>query len=131
MTNTFADKLIGMQLVSWDDDRKIMTVKKGNNLFKLVFDDSKEGGCCGYNDFFAELFVSNEELKRNPVITKLECERSGDEENADSVRITFLGEAKKIMTINSLSSSGSGWCYGATVTVKCEALSIDETVTGW
>jgi ATP-dependent protease HslVU (ClpYQ) ATPase subunit len=33
-------KLIGMQLVNWDEKEKILTVKKGENLYHLVFDDS-------------------------------------------------------------------------------------------
>lgn len=131
MTNTFADKLIGMQLVSWEDATKTLIVQKGEERFKLVFDDSDEGDCCGYNEFFVELTASDDELKRNPVITNVSAERSGEDEDCDSLEITFLGESKKIMTISSVSGSGSGWCYGAIVTVKCEALAIDETVTGW
>lgn len=130
MTNTFANKLIGMQLVSWDDNEKTLTVKKGEDLFKLVFDDSDEGDCCGYNDFFVELLVSEDELKRNPVITNLEYERE-DGEYGEALHITFLGEAKKIMTVNSESGSGSGWSYGAVVTVKCKGLDIDEAITEW
>ena len=131
MTNTFADKLIGMQLVSWEDAKKTLVVQKGEERFKLVFDDSDEGDCCGYNEFFVELIASDDELKRNPVITNVSAERSGVDEDFDSLKITFLGESKKIMSISSVSGSGSGWCYGAIVTVKCEALAIDETVTGW
>ena len=92
MTGMFADKLIGMQLVSWDDNEKTLTVKKGNDLFKLAFDDSDEGDCCGYNDFFVELLVSEDELKRNPVITNLEYVHSDSEEDeCDSLVLTFFG----------------------------------------
>lgn len=130
MTNTFADKLIGMQLVSWDDNEKALVVRKGEEHFKLVFDDSDEGSCCGYNNLFVELLVTEDELKRNPVIVKCEAKRD-DDDDGDHIKLTFFGESKKIMTIDSESGSGSGWCYGAVVTVDCAGLGIDEAITSW
>lgn len=130
MTNTFADKLIGMQLMSWDEAENTLIVKKGEEYFKLVFDDSDEGDCCGYNSLFVELFVSESELSRNPVIVKCEAKRE-DCDNSDHMKLTFFGEAKKIMTIDSDSGSGSGWCYGACVTVECVGLGINEVITSW
>lgn len=132
MTETFANKLIGMQLVGWDDEQKTLTVKKDDEIFKLVFDDTDEGDCCGYNTFFAELIATSDEIARNPIITNVlneHHENSGWE--SETLKITFFGESKKLLCINSESGSGSGWCYGAIVTVKCEALGIDDCVTSW
>lgn len=130
-TGTFADKLIGMQIVSWDNNEKTLTVKKGEEQIKLVFDDSDEGDCCGYNNFFVDLYVTDEELKRNPAIVKCEVEYSEKDWECEQLKLTFIGEAKKLMTIDSCSGSASGFCYGAVVTVKCKALDIDECVTSW
>lgn len=127
---SFTSMLIGMQLIGWDDGKKILTVKDRSKLFDLVFDDSDEGDCCGYNVFFAELFTSEEDLAQNPIITRVEVEKNVecDEEKA---KITFFGGAKKLLKLESLSSSGSGWTYGACVTVRCKAMELDEVVTEW
>jgi hypothetical protein len=127
-------KLIGMQLVNWDEKEKILTVKKGENLYHLVFDDSDNGACCGYNEFFAELYVHPHETERNPIITKVEIEDVGGDEwtkERDSFVITFFGESKALLHMESMSTSGSGECYGACVKVKCNALNIDERITSW
>lgn len=128
----FPDILIGMQLVGWDDQRKILTVKDENGKpCDLVFDDSNEGDCCGYNDFFAELLVSDHDASLNPIITRVEVKRPEENYFEDNVKITFFGGAKKIFCIDSESGSGSGWCYGACVTVKCEAIDLYDYVTVW
>lgn len=132
--NYFSDVLIGMQLIGWNDQEKILTVKDVNGKqYDLVFDDSDEGDCCGYNDFFAELLVSDHDASLNPIITRIEVEKPEKEgsEVCENVKITFFGGAKKIFYINSESGSGSGWCYGACVTVKCEAIGLKEYVTSW
>lgn len=127
-------KLIGMQLVNWDEKEKILTVKKGENLYHLVFDDSDIGGCCGYNKFFAELYAHPHETERNPIITKVEIEDVGSDvwgEECDSFIITFFGESKPLLHMESASGSGSGWHYGACVAVRCKAMGIDESITSW
>lgn len=129
--NEFPYLLIGMQLVKWDDDKKILTVKKEDQLLDLVFDDSDEGDCCGYNEFFANLLVSDDDLSLNPVITNVEVLHNSDADDWQESKITFFGEAKKLLCIESESGSGSGWCYGACVTVKCDALGLSELVTSW
>lgn len=57
------DKIIGAQLVRLDE--KGFEVKKGNSLYHFDFIED-EGGCCGYNDISTQLFISEEELARNP-----------------------------------------------------------------
>ena len=129
--NEFPYLLIGMQLVKWDDDKKILTVKNEDQLLDLVFDDSDEGDCCGYNEFFANLLVSDDDLSLNPVITNVEVLHNSDADDWQESKITFFGESKKLLCIESESGSGSGWSYGACVTVKCDAIGLSELVTSW
>jgi hypothetical protein len=124
------DNLIGMQLVEWDDDTKILTVRNGEDFHRIEIDDSDCGGCCGYNEFFAELHVDCEKMGENPVITHAEACEDGDD--CDKMVITFFGGAEKLISLHSESGSGSGWCYGACVKVRCKSLDMDgETITSW
>ena len=90
--NEFPYLLIGMQLVKWDDDKKILTVKNEDQLLDLVFDDSDEGDCCGYNEFFANLLVSDDDLSLNPVITNVEVLHNSDADDWQESKITFLSK---------------------------------------
>ncbi len=121
-------ELKGYQLVSIDEEK--IVVKKGDNSYILhIVED--EGDCCGFNEIQTDLFICNEELKRNPIITDIEMvaeDRGGDGENC---KVTFFGEYKPMAELNTYSSSGSGWCYGAAVTLICEALELDETLSSW
>lgn len=133
----FPNMLIGMQLVGWDQENQILTVKNDEQYLNLVFDDSDEGDCCGFNNFFAELLVSEQDLSMNPIITHVEVDRGENTpldsswHDLDRVKITFFGAAKSLFTIDSESGSGSGWEYGACVTVKCDAIGLKEFVTAW
>ena len=120
--------LIGYQLVSINDE-EIIVRKDGKEFTLCIYEDY--GDCCGYNDITTELFISNEELKRNPIITNVEMEEIEDEEDGSRGRLTFLGEYNPIASVNSYSSSGSGWSYGACVTVECKMLGIDDTLSSW
>lgn len=124
------DNLIGMQLVDWDDDTQILTVRNGEDFHRIEIDDSDCGDCCGYNEFFAELHVDREKMGENPVITHAEaCE---DDDYCDKMVIAFFGGAEKLISLHSESGSGSGWCYGACVKVRCKSLDMDgETITSW
>lgn len=120
------EKLIGAQIVSVGDD--CIEVKKGDEFFKLEI-TSDDGDCCGFADFTTNLLYSPNDL-RNPVITNVTRK---DEEgyDGDSSIITFFGESKLLATIESNAGSGSGWSYGAFVTLRCTALGIDETLSSW
>lgn len=125
--------LVGYQLVSIDDVK--IVVRKGNSEYTLCINEDY-GDCCGYNEFSTKLLVSEDELVRNPIITNVEVEETiaRREENwfdGQGAKITFFGEVKPIAELDSFSSSGSGWCYGACVTIVCEALEMDETITSW
>ena len=118
--------LIGYQLVSIDDTK--IVVRKGNSTYELLIEDDN-GDCCGYNDFNTKLLISETELERNPVITNVEVEE--DEDDGMSAKVTFFGEYKPVAELNSFSFSGSGWCYGACVSIVCKELDMDEIITQW
>lgn len=121
--------LVGYQLVSINDN--CIVVRKGNSEYTLNIDEDY-GDCCGYNDINTKLLVSENELARNPVITNVEVEDTcSDSSYGDGTKITFFGEVKPIAELDSFSSSGSGWCYGACVTIVCNELKLDETITSW
>ena len=121
--------LIGYQLVSIDDES--IVVKKGDSIYKLLITEDY-GDCCGYNELSTKLLISNDELNRNPVITNviLESEEDGYGEY-DKAKVTFFGEFKPLAELDSLSSSGSGWCYGACVTIECDVLDMYQEITRW
>ena len=116
-------KLVGMKLI--DLNRTGFTVEDtdGERL-RFVFDED-EGDCCGFNEIQTTLSISK---KNPPVITKVQYQdvTEGDE---DAVIITFFGLDKEIAEIFSMSSSGSGWAYGATVAVKCREINFTEVIT--
>ena len=120
------DKLIGAQILSVCDSH--IEVKKGEEHFKLeiVHDD---GDCCGYADFKTNLLYTPNDL-RNPVITNITRE-DGEDDECDSSIITFYGESKALASIESNAGSGSGWGYGAFVSLQCKALDIDENLASW
>ena len=121
--------LLGAQLVEFDD-KHIVVKDEFGNVQTFVFEED-EGGCCGFNNLVNTLFISKEDLARNPVITKIECCAVGEWEYEDRVIITLFGEAAKLAEIDSLSSSGSGWCYGACVTLRCVQTKESTVITSW
>lgn len=124
--------LIGYRLVQIDNDKII--VKKDDKLYVLEIKEDY-GGCCGYNDVETHLLIEENEIEKNPIITNIEYEDTEKEQykyfDGNSVRITFYGNNKQLANIESLSSSGSGWGYGACVTIECKDLNIDEIITEW
>lgn len=120
-------ELIGYQLVSIDDTR--ILVRKGDSTYELIIEEDY-GDCCGYNEIDTKLLISNDELERNPIITNVITEDNDDGWSYEA-KITFFGESKPLAELNSLSSSGSGWCYGACVTIVCKDLNMSETITQW
>ena len=124
--------LVGYQLVQIDNKKII--IKKDDKTYTLNIEED-EGDCCGYNEIQTHLLIDNEEIEKNPIITNVEYENTEKEQdrwfNGESVRITFYGNNKQLANIESLSSSGSGWNYGACVNIKCKDLNINEEITGW
>lgn len=119
--------LIGYQLVSIDDSK--IVVRKGDTEYTLNIEECP-GDCCGYNDIVTKLLISDTELNRNPVITNVEITNEVDG-HGESGRIAFFGEYKPMAVVDTYSSSGSGWAYGAFVWVYCDALKINEEVSSW
>lgn len=121
--------LVGFQLV--DINNSYIIVRKDNEQYALEIVEDY-GGCCGYNEIETKLLITNDELERNPIITNITFDTSDkDESYGDSVKITFFGEVKPIATLDSFSSSGSIWMYGACVSIRCKAIDMDEVITEW
>ena len=119
--------LVGFQLVNLDNDH--MIVRKKNQEFVLSF-SSDHGDCCGYANIETVLCFDRSSTKRNPVITNVEYADEGSEYQSE-IKITLFGENKKIAEVSAEAGSGSGWSYGANVTVSCNALGINETIVQW
>lgn len=116
-------KWVGMTLIDLDSDGFTVEDKNGRRLH-FVFEED-EGDCCGYNEIQTTLSMST---KNPPVITRVQYQNvtEGDE---DAIIITFFGLNKEIAEIFAMSSSGSGWAYGATVAVKCREINFTEIIT--
>lgn len=121
------EKLIGAQILTVNEDS--IEVKLGENIFKLKI-ESGGGGCCGYASFTTNLLYSENDF-RNPIITNVSLDNEENSYEGDSSVITFYGESKALATIESEAGSGSGWNYGAFVTLRCKALDIDEDLASW
>ena len=120
------ENLIGFQLVNLDDEQ--MIVQKDSKVYTLQF-ICEDGDCCGFSNVSNTLFIDTVNAKENPIITNIEYDSTNDD--SDIVKITLFGEIKKLAQIEAEAGSGSGWCYGATVTVECKPLEIDETLASW
>lgn len=119
------DELVGFELVEATCTH--MTVAKDGRTYKIEFDEDG-GDCCGCASITSTLVCKD---GMNPVITRVEYNRQNDGGEFDSVQITFFGMSKALAVIDSESSSGSGWCYGACASVSCKALGLDEIITSW
>lgn len=120
--------LIGYKLEKINNNE--IVISNDNKLHILKFEED-EGGCCGYNELETTLLIDG---KNKPIITNVKYEDVSEEDKwgeSEIIKITFFGENKEIANIKSKSSSGSGWCYGACVTVNCKELHIHETISSW
>jgi hypothetical protein len=124
MTN----ELIGAQLISFGKDKfKVKTAKGKVKTFVL---DEDEGDCCGYNEVVSTLLISKKELANNPIITDIK-ETDDEEDDGNRHILTLVGVSKPLAEINSYSSSGSGWCYGACVTLECKETRLSKILSHW
>ena len=121
------NELIGGQILEMENNSFVVRLKNGQTRNFILVED--EGDCCGYNVLQTELFYS-EGSKDNPAIVKIEYE-SNDDDEGDSLTITFFGAYAPLAKINSFSYSGSGWGYGATVSVVCRETKQEECLTSW
>lgn len=120
------EKLIGAQILTLNDDSIEVKLGDGIHTLEIISDD---GDCCGFADFTTNLLYSENDF-RNPVITNVELENK-DYHDGDSSIITFYGESKPLATIESEAGSGSGWSYGAFVSLRRKELDIDEDLASW
>ena len=119
--------LIGARLAT-ADDTGFEVIASNDKRYRFNF-ESDEGDCCGYNTISSNLLIEDES-EQNPIITKVR--HTTDEDNySQSCEITFFGISKPIYTAAIESSSGSGWCYGATVKLTCKECNFDEILTSW
>jgi hypothetical protein len=124
MTN----ELIGAQLISFGKDKfKVKTEKGKVRTFVL---DEDEGDCCGYNEVVSTLLIDKKELRNNPIITAIK-ESDTEEDDGNRHILTLVGISKPLAEINSYSSSGSGWCYGACVTLECKETRLSKILSHW
>ena len=115
--------LVGMTLLNLNEYGFTVENKDGEQLH-FVFDED-EGGCCGFNKIKTTLSISK---KNPPAITKVQYQDVTEGEE-DAVIITFFGLDREIAEISAMSSSGSGWAYGASVAVKCRKINFTEVIT--
>ena len=119
--------LVGARLVT-ADDAGFEVVASNDKRYRFNF-ESYEDDYCGYNKIKSCLFI-DDEIEQNPIITKIR--HTTDEDNySQSCEITFFGMSKPIYTAAIESSSGSGWCYGASVKLICKEDNFDEILTSW
>lgn len=119
--------LIGYQIINLTND--YLTIQKNNKEYTICF-ERDEGYCCGFNEIENTLYIDFDNPKNNPVITNIAYDKN-DCGNESTLKITFFGLDKIIAEVNSLSSSGSGYCYGACVYAQCSELNINECLTDW
>lgn len=117
--------LIGFTFVEMKND--IIIVEKNGKFYELDI-CTDDGDCCGYADFTTTFFI---EGKEKPGIIDVKLEDDDPDSEEDRVKVTFFGLHKKIAEINAWASSGSGWCYGACVTITCKALDLEEVIAEW
>lgn len=123
------DELLGYQIIDLNENG--FAVRKGNVIKHFVFFED-EGDCCGFNELSTALLINRENTADNPFISSVEYKRhTNDYADEDDLTITFFGGDKALATIDSLSSSGSGWCYGACVKVVCVETDEEEILTEW
>lgn len=81
-----------------------------NNLEESV----DEGDCCGY----ADIEVLKNTFEGDVLITNVETEDDYDDDDSESVLVTFYGANKQIYQANLYDGSGSGWDYGSVATLS-------------
>lgn len=121
------EKLIGAQILTVNNDSIEVELGEKSYVLEILTDD---GDCCGYTNFTTKILYSENDI-RNPIITNVSKEYVDSEIVEEISIITFYGESKPLATIESEAGSGSGWHYGACVTLRCKALNIDEELASW
>ena len=110
--------IIGAQLSSVTTHSFTVRTPAGK-ILEFQFEED-EGECCGYNNLSTTLYFDSDDITNNPVITNFSYETSQSaSQPGQSATITLFGLNRTIAKFESFSCSGSGYWYGATVTLKC------------
>lgn len=126
--NDMLTSLVGYKLVQLDESGFTVRGRNGNEKH-FVFNEDY-GDCCGFNTIKTALFFDPKDEKRVPAITRVEQDRRS-EGDGDNLLITFFGYDRRLAMVESYSSFGSGWEYGATVTLTCRETGEEAEVTSW
>ncbi len=118
--------LIGFRLVDFDLEKEEIIIAKDEKRYKINV-RRDEGDCCGYTELTGELYISQDDIRENPIITNVESVKQ-DENYTAVTTITFFGSCRPLATLTGLASSESGYGYGACVTLECEDLQLEEVV---
>lgn len=122
------DNLVGSRLVAMDNNGFTIQTPAGDTRhYEFV---EIEGDCCGFSELTARLLFNPNDPTNNPAITTIEDDDE-DDGFSDTRTITFFGISGPLALINSESGSGSGWCYGAAMHVKCRETGEEEAITEW
>lgn len=123
------DKLIGAQVETLSEDEIVVRDKDGET-FDISF-HTDDGDCCGYTDITKELFFEPNN-KNNPIITNWDWFESEEHEYGGCrVRLTLFGLKKPLAKYEFECNSGSGWCYGATITAVCGLDDKEVEICSW
>lgn len=120
--------IIGAKLIHIDENVIILS-KDGK---KYYFDiETEHGSRSGYSEVETTLFISEEEIKRNPVITSIDTNNDDSNGHEEIIKITLFGENKPLAEITACAGSGSGECYGACAYICCRETKIKEYIVEW
>lgn len=120
--------LIGAQLKTIDENG--FTVIKDGGEYQFEY-KTEPGDCCGYAEITDALLMSEEDYLKNPIITNIEIDYSGQKYGSETIKVVLYGDSKPMYEINAEAGSGSGCCYGACASVECKLLDYNETLASW
>lgn len=125
------NSLIGLRLVSIDNDKIVLKDVRGGRDYTATFR-------CDFDPWeVAEVKATllTDDLNALPAITEIETNHTlcynDDDEYGIETTITLFGMSKPLAEINAYAGSGSGYQYGATVTLTCSDLRIEEDIAAW
>ena len=123
------EKLIGAQVLAVTDDGATVSIDGEEFVLEV---STYHGDCCGFAEADIKpltdmLKVYQEDTTRNPVITDIKTTSDFDD-CSDQIAITFFGESQELFEITGEAGSGSGWAYGATVSIVCDKLKLNEVI---
>lgn len=122
------NEFIGAKLIHIDDDVIILSKDEKEYHFDI---ETEHGDCYGYSEVEITLFISEEEIKRNPIITSIDTDNDDSNQCEESIKITLFGENKLLAKIIACAGSGSGECCGACVYISCRETNIKEYIAEW